>query len=71
MNSTQYELLATLADLLGVHVLLQELVIVPYSVDVLTEVAQKIVKEKVECLQEVSVVSDVIDDSTISHSFFY
>ena len=43
MDATQDELLAALADLLSVHVLLQELIIVSHSIDVLTEVAQEIV----------------------------
>ena len=69
VNATQDELLATLADFLGVHVLLKELVIVSHCIHVLAEVAEEIVQEKVESLKEVAMVANVVDHFGIGHSF--
>ena len=65
MDASEYEFLAALADFLRVHVLLQELVVVLDGVDVLAEVAEQVVQEEVERLQEVAVVLDLLNDSSV------
>lgn len=67
MDAPQDEFLATLANFLSVHVLLKELVVVSHSVHVLAEVAEEVVEEEVECLQEVAVVFDLRDNLVTGH----
>ena len=50
MYSAEDELLATLANLLGLIVLLDKLVVVLDNLDVLAEIAKKIVQKVIECV---------------------
>ena len=62
--------MTTLPNLLRVHVLLQELVVVLNGVDILAKVTKQIVQEEVEGLQEVAVVLNILDDFSIRHALF-
>ena len=70
MDAPEDKLLTALPNLLRVHILLQELVIVLDSVDVLAKVTEQIVQEKVEGLQEVAVVLNILDNLSIRHALF-
>ena len=70
MDAPEDKLLTALPNLLRVHILLQELVIILNGVDVLAKVTKQIVQEEVEGLQEVSVVLNILDDFTIRHTLF-
>lgn len=56
MDAAKDKLLATLTNLLSLHVLLCQLVVGLDSVHVLTEVAQEVVEEVVKGLQKVAVI---------------
>ena len=67
MDTPQDEVRATLPNLVSVHVLTDKLVTVSHLVDVLTEIAQQIVQEEIESLQEVAIVSDFLDWVSRTH----
>ena len=67
MDTPQDEVRATLPNLVSVHVLTDKLVTVSHLVDVLTEIAQQIVQEEIESLQEVAIVSDFLNRVCRAH----
>ena len=78
MYSAEDELLATLANLLGLIVLLDKLVVVLDNLDVLAEIAKKIVQKVIECVLQISVVQKVLiriwiqfQHSSVRHFYFH
>lgn len=68
MDSAQDELLAALTNFLRLSILLHELVIAHARVTtVLSQIAEEVVEEEVEGLQEIAMVLNVLLDIALGH----